>query len=93
MFLVSVIWTLPRRLSSDHPLRLGNIDANSTVIHSSREKHHRNQRSGQCQPNFTYVTETKRAPMVRDFLRHQCIERDGGSFGLRITKLAVQPST
>jgi hypothetical protein len=24
MFLVSVIWTLPRRLSSDHPLRLGN---------------------------------------------------------------------
>jgi hypothetical protein len=39
MFLVSVIWTLPRRLSSDHPLRLGNIQTNSTVIHSFCEKY------------------------------------------------------
>jgi hypothetical protein len=50
MFLVS--GACPRRLSSGHPLRLGNIDANSTVIHSSCEKHHRSQR----QPKTSHMS-------------------------------------
>jgi hypothetical protein len=65
MFLVSVIWTLPRRLSSDHPLRLGNIHANSTVIHSSCEKH---------QPTFsrdwTRRGEEFRRDQSRDVRQH-----------------------
>jgi hypothetical protein len=86
MFLVSVIWSLPETT----------LIGSSFTVRRHRRKFNRHSQVpvksitvANASPKLHIVTETKGAPMVRDFLRHQCIERDGGSFELRITKLAV----